>query len=204
MGILDIINRGGFLVYIILICSIFSLSSFIDRLIKLHSYKIHTDDFLQEVEQLVRVDNVPDALALCEQYASPVARVLRVGLVHMGTSREKMSIILEEAALSEFPYLESKLVILSTVAHIAPLLGLLGTVNGMIKAFQVIQETSAATGVASPGDLAQGIWMALITTALGLSVAIPTVVAYNYVAHQVGKIKTDMEKAATKALSFAS
>ena len=196
--------KGGVLVYLILLCSIFALGSFLERLIKLHSYKINADAFLEQIEQLVKRDNVQEAIVLCTKYNSPVARIMHAGLLHIGTSREKMTIILEEAALIEFPALESKLSVLATVAHISPLLGLLGTVNGMIKAFQVIQEKSQSTGLASPGDLAQGIWMALITTALGLAVAIPTVVAYNYIFHSVEKIKHDMEKAATKALTFAS
>ena len=104
--------------------------------------------------------------------------------------------------VTEFPLLESKLSVLSTVAHIAPLLGLLGTVNGMIRAFQVIQEKALSTGLASPGDLAHGIWMALITTAMGLTVAIPTIVAYNFIFRQIQKIKHSMERAATKVLSF--
>jgi len=204
MGIITLFMKGGILVYLILLCSIFALSSFIERLVKLHSCKINADLFLDQIEQLVRRDNIHEAISLCQKYNSPVARVVHAGLSHIGTSREKMTIILEEAALREFPTLESGLGILSTVAHISPLLGLLGTVNGMIKAFQVIQEKSQATGLASPGDLAQGIWMALITTALGLAVAIPTIVAYNYIFHRVEKIKHDMEKAATKALTFAS
>ncbi len=204
MGIVTIITKGGFLVYLILLCSIFALSSFIERLIKLHSSTINTDVFLKEVEQLVIEDNISEACNLCERFNSPVSRVVKAGLTHLDMTREKLTVYLEEAALHEFPNLEAGLSILSTVAHIAPLLGLLGTVNGMIKAFQVIQEKSQATGLASPGDLAQGIWMALITTALGLAVAIPTVVAYNYVFHRVQTIKHDMEKAATKVLSFVS
>ena len=204
MGIVTIVTKGGFLVYLILLCSIFALSSFIERLIKLHSYRINTDTFLNEIEQLVDEDNIPQACKLCDRFNSPVSRIVKAGLTHLDMSKEKLMVNLEEAALHEFPHLEARLSILSTVAHIAPLLGLLGTVNGMIKAFQVIQEKSHATGLASPGDLAQGIWMALITTALGLAVAIPTVVAYNYIFNRVQKIKHDMEKAATKVLSFAS
>jgi len=204
MEIVTILTKGGFLVYLILLCSIFALSSFIERLIKLHSYNINTDRFLTEIERLVSEDNIDEALILCKRFNSPVARVVYAGLVHAPMPKEKIRNCMEAAALGEFPHLESRLSILSTVAHIAPLLGLLGTVNGMIKAFQVIQEKSQATGLAAPGDLAQGIWMALITTALGLAVAIPTVVAYNYVFNRVQHIKHDMEKAATKVLSISS
>ena len=204
MGIVTIFAKGGFLVYFILACSIFALSSFLDRLLFLQSIRINADIFFVKLDKLVRQERVDEAVQICDAHKSPVARIFKVGLKNMGISREKMQILLEDAALLEFPRLESKLEVLSTVAHICPLLGLLGTVNGMIRAFQVIQEKSQATGLASPGDLAQGIWMALITTALGLAVAIPTLVAYNFVLHKVQKIKHDMEKAATKALTYAS
>lgn len=201
---LTIITKGGVIVYLIIGCSIFALSSFIERLIRLHSFTINTDKFLDEIAVLVRSERISEAIRLCEKYNSPVARVVKAGLSHITFSKEKMVATLEEAALLEFPQLEAHLSVLSTVAHIAPLLGLLGTVNGMIRAFQVIQEKASATALATPGDLAQGIWMALITTALGLAVAIPTVVAYNYIYGRVQGIRHDMEKAATKVMSWYS
>jgi len=204
MGMITIITKGGVIVYLIIIASIFALSSFLERLIRLKSFKINTDKFLNEIEMHVKDDNLKDAVALCDSHNSPISRIVKAGLSHVSISRDKMVARLEEAALHEFPLLEAQLGVLSTVAHIAPLLGLLGTVNGMIKAFQVIHEKAAETGLATPADLAQGIWMALITTALGLAVAIPTVVAYNFIFHQVQSIKHDMEKAATKVLSWYS
>jgi biopolymer transport protein ExbB len=199
-----IITKGGIIVYLIIAASIFALSSFLERLIRLKSFKINTDKFLIEIEKLVKDEKLKEAIALCDSYNSPITRIVKAGLSHVTISRDRMTARLEEAALLEFPLLEAQLGVLATVAHISPLLGLLGTVNGMIKAFQVIQEKASATGLATPADLAQGIWMALITTALGLAVAIPTVVAYNYIFHQVQGIKHDMEKAATKVLSWYS
>jgi len=107
----------------------------------------------------------------------------------------------EEVSLYEVPRLGKNLVILSTVAHIAPLLGLLGTVSGMIRAFMMIQEKS---GMANPGELAQGIWVALITTAAGLVVAIPAYVAYNYLASRVETQVLDMERCATDVINILS
>ena len=201
---IEIITKGGIIVYLIILCSIFALSSFLERLIRLKSFKINTDRFLEEVEICVKNEKLSDALAVCDSYNSPVSRIVKAALSHVTISKEKMTATLEEAALLEFPQLEAQLGVLSTVAHIAPLLGLLGTVNGMIKSFQVIEQKATATALATPGDLAQGIWMALITTALGLAVAIPTVVAYNFIFHQVQAVKHDMEKAATKVLSWYS
>lgn len=204
MGIVTIFAKGGVLVYLILISSIFALGSFLERMITLHSIAIDADAFLAKADKLVREDKKEEAIALCKKESSPVAKIFKVGVEHAGTSRANMEVLLEDAALAEFPKLESKLDVMSTVAHICPLLGLLGTVNGMIRAFQVIQQKAQATGLASPADLAEGIWMALITTALGLAVSIPSVVAYNYIFNKVGKVKNAMEKAATKALTYSA
>lgn len=203
MAVGVIFTKGGILVYLIVICSIFALSSFLERIIKLQSIRIDADAFLERIEKMVIENKVNDAIQLCLQHKSPVARIVLAGLRHIHESKERMMAYLEESALHEFPQLESKLVVLSTVAHITPLLGLLGTVNGMIRAFQVIQEKSLETGLASPSDLAEGIWMALITTALGLAVAIPTIVAYNYIYRRVQKIKFSMEKAANRILTLS-
>ncbi|MBU1148008.1 MAG: MotA/TolQ/ExbB proton channel family protein, partial [Candidatus Omnitrophica bacterium] len=91
-----------------------------------------------------------------------------------------------------------------TIAHITPLLGLLGTVTGMVRAFQVIQEKSVSFNPVSPGDLAGGIWEALLTTVAGLIVAIPTVVAYNYMVTRVEEFILEMERSATEVTDMLS
>ena len=113
----------------------------------------------------------------------------------------EMKEAVEEVSLHEVPRLGKNLVIISTVAHISPLIGLLGTVSGMIRAFMKIQEKS---GLVNPGDLAQGIWVALITTAAGLVVAIPAYVAYNYLASRVDGQVLDMERCATDMINILS
>jgi len=108
---------------------------------------------------------------------------------------------MEDAASFEVPYLEKYLAILVTIATIAPLLGLLGTVTGLIRAFMVIQLKG---GLVNPGDLAQGIWEALITTVAGLTIAIPTYIAYNYFVSRVNNFITEMEKSTTRLLDIFS
>ena len=100
--------------------------------------------------------------------------------------------------------MEKHLPILATIAHIAPLLGLLGTVSGMIKAFQVIQSKAATMIPVNPGDLAAGIWESLLATLAGLLVAIPTYVAYNYLVNQVDSLAYDMERSATDLVNLLS
>jgi len=108
----------------------------------------------------------------------------------------------EEAGLYEVPRLEKNMPALATVAHITPLLGLLGTVLGMVRCFQVIQDKATSLNPVSPGDLAGGIWQALLTTVAGLSVAIPTYVAYNYLINKVDGFVLDMEKSATDLINI--
>ena len=102
------------------------------------------------------------------------------------------------------PRLEKHIGLLSTIAHISPLLGLLGTVTGMVRAFQVIQEKTASFNPVSPGDLAGGIWEALLTTVAGLIVAIPTVVVYNYLVNRVDEFVVEMERSATEVINILS
>jgi len=108
----------------------------------------------------------------------------------------------EDAGLHEVPRLEKNLGVLATIAHIAPLIGLLGTVTGMVRAFQVIEQKAVAMTPVNPGDLAGGIWEALITTVAGLAVAIPTYVAYNFLVTKVDGFVLEMEKSATDLVNI--
>ena len=117
---------------------------------------------------------------------------------------DEFLVVVEEAAQLEIPRLEKHLPVLATIAHIAPLLGLLGTVTGMIRSFQVIQMKALALAPVNPGDLAGGIWEALLATVAGLAVAIPTYVAYNYLTSQVDNLVYDMERSATDLVNLLS
>ena len=200
---LSLIAKGGSIVWLILGCSVFALASFIEKFLMIHRSRIDTDQFLAEIEILVKQNRIQEAEKLCEKINAPVTRVVKAGISNLNTTRDRIENRMEEVALIELPKLEQNMGILSTVANITPLLGLLGTVTGMIKAFQVVQTKSQTVSAVNPGDLAQGIWVALITTALGLSVAIPTLVGFNYLRHHVKIIQHDMERAASRVLTFA-
>ncbi|MFC1668388.1 MotA/TolQ/ExbB proton channel family protein [Chlamydiota bacterium] len=196
---LDIIQKGGPLMYLIVICSILAAAVFIERLIHFHRAKIHTEKFMNGIRNIIKKGNVVEAISICEQTPGPVAFILKEGLIHHESSKDEIKETIEEAGLHEVPRLEKNLVILATVAHITPLLGLLGTVSGMIKAFMKIQEKA---GIVNPGDLAQGIWEALITTAGGLAIAIPAYVAYNYLVSRVDGFLLDMEKSSNELINI--
>jgi len=192
------IQKGGPLMYLLILCSVAVLTVIIERLITLNRYKINISSFMSKILEAVRRNRIMEAIELCERTTSPVAEVIKAGLLKHSASRQEIKEAMEEAALSEVPKLEKNLNLLATLAHVSPLIGLLGTVTGMVQAFQVIQEKATALNPVSPGDLAGGIWEALLTTVGGLSVAIPAIVAYNFLVTKVDNMIINMERAATE------
>ncbi|MBI4430238.1 MAG: MotA/TolQ/ExbB proton channel family protein [Candidatus Omnitrophica bacterium] len=194
------ISRAGPIGYVIILSSVVGLAVFIERFIRIYQVRIDTDRFLKEISYWLSERNVGEALRLCERIKSPVSRVVRTGLLHIEESKDRLTNRLENVALIELPRLESRMDILATVVCVAPLLGFLGTVTGMIQAFQVIEMK---TSYVTPSDLAKGIWEALLTTALGLMVAVPFLLAHGYLRNIIQGIRIDMERAATLVLDFS-
>ncbi len=200
----EMIVKGGPLMWPILLCSVLAVAIVFERIYYLRKININAQKFSEEVTRSVKRNRMMDALELCEKTEGPVARILKEGILKHDRPHAEIREGIEDAALHEVPLLERSLPILATIAHISPLLGLLGTVTGMVQAFQVIEEKSSAINPISPGDLAGGIWQALITTVAGLCVAIPAYVAYNYLTSRVDGFILDMEKSATELLDALS
>lgn len=194
-----LLQMGGVLMYPILLCSVISVAIFIERLYHLHRAEINTREFLAGIRNILKKRNITEAVAICEETPGPVAHIIKAGVLKHDQPKEEIKEAVEDAGLHEVPRLEKNLVVLATIAHITPLLGLLGTVLGMIGAFQEIQ---AAGGMVNAKDLATGIWEALITTAAGLTVAIPVYVAYNYLVSRVNGLVLEMEKSATEVVDL--
>jgi len=202
MSLWKVFLAGGPVMWPILLCSIFALAILIDKFFHLHQIRINTQEFLNTILGKMKRHETKEALQICDSTNSPVARVLKAGILKYDRSRAQIQEAIEDASLYEIPRLEKNLPALATIAHISPLLGLLGTVTGMVRCFQTIQAKAASLHPVSPGDLAGGIWEALLTTVAGLIVAIPTFVAYNYLVHRVNNLILDMEKAATEFVNF--
>lgn len=198
----DVIQKGGPLMYLIILCSIVALAVVIERLYHLHRAKIDSEKFMESISNTLRRNRIMDAINLCEKTPGPIAHIVKAGILKHDRSRGEIKEAIEDAGIYEVPRLEKNLGALATIAHISPLLGLLGTVTGMVRAFQVIQEKAAMLHLVSPGDLAGGIWEALITTAAGLIVAIPTFVAYNYLVSRVKWFILEMERTATDLVNI--
>ena len=186
---LDVFEKGGFLMYPIFICSLIAITIFFERMFFLKSIKTKTKRFVLRVKNLVKKGSIELAISACRKSPTPISEIMLAGLMKFGRGRDEMKEAIEDSANQEIPVFERNLSILSTIGNITPLLGLLGTVFGMVKAFNVI----AVMGVGKPEALAGGISEALLTTAFGLSIAIPTIVVYNYLSHRVDKLIKDME-----------
>ena len=166
---IEFIAKGGYLMIFILLCSVISLAIIIERLINLREDKVIPKDFFNRIKGLLLEGHINEVLSICSKSNKPIAKIIEAGIMKYYFGRDEIKEAIEDAGRHEIAYLEKHLIILSTIAGVAPLLGLLGTVWGMIKVFNVI----SMEGVGNPDKLAGGISEALITTAAGLAVAIP-------------------------------
>jgi len=194
---------GGPLMWPIFICSIMSLAIILERFFVLSHSKINAQSLLNKIIEYVKHNRIKEALEECEKKSSPVSRILKAGIIKYDRTKDQMKESIEDASLYEIPILEKRMTALATIAHISPLLGLLGTVTGMVGAFQAIHKVGIS-GPVSPADLAAGIWEALLTTVFGLMVAIPTYVFYNILVSKINSIVLDMERTATELVNFLS
>ncbi len=186
----ELFQKGGALMYPILVCSVIALAIFFDRIWTYHSLKRSSTPLFLEVERLLASGQSEQALKICQQQHSPMGRVLQVPLRHRGASRAHIKTLVEEVGRRETAALERYLGLLGTIATITPLLGLLGTVLGMIRAFTVIANEGGGT----PATLGGGISEALLTTAAGMSVAVPTILLHKYLSSRVDNAVLEMEE----------
>ena len=200
----NIIQKGGAIMYPIMLCSIMAFAVILERLYYLRKIKIDTVAFMSKIEGALKYNKVAEAVKICEDTAGPIARIIKAGILKYDRPRQEIREAIEDAGHQEVPKLEKHIKVLAAIAHISPLFGLLGTVIGMVKAFQVIQVKAAALNPVSAGDLAGGIWTALLTTAAGLIVAIPAIAAYHYLAARVQDFTLEMEHSATELINILS
>jgi biopolymer transport protein ExbB len=196
--------KGGPVMWPILFCSIFALAIILEKLYFLHKNSINHHQLLEKIKEKLKRHDIKEAIKLCDENPSSLTNLLKAGILKFGTSRQKIKEAIEEASLYEIPRLEKNLSMLATIAHISPLLGLLGTVTGMVRCFYTIQIKASSLNPVSASDLAGGIWEALLTTVFGLVVAIPTYVAYNYLVNRVNHLITEMEQVSTELVNYIS
>src|SRR2546427_8949502 len=165
-----LLEHGGLMMWLLLGLSAVVIVVFIERVLHYHRAQINSTEFLNGVRNVLKRDNVVEAISICDATPGPVARLVKVAILNREKGREGVREALEEAGLIEVPPLEAMLNLLATIAQITPLMGLLGTVLGFIEIFTELQNKAT---LATMQDLSRGIWQALICTAAGLAVAIP-------------------------------
>lgn len=189
---MDLITKGGPLMWLLLGCSVIAIAIFLERLFYYHRARIDVGDLLFGLRNLIKNKAYAEALAECASTPGPAARVIHSAIRRHSSPRTELKEITQESGQLEVPKLEKHLTVLLTVAYIAPLIGLLGSVLGLVDTFVQI---SAVGGFATVGEISQGVYEALITSAAGLMVAIPAFVFYAHLRAYAKSLMHDMESA---------
>lgn len=194
LSLLDTIVQGGWVLIPIFLLSFLAIYIFVERLITVHRAATDPDSVTRQIRSYVQGGDIRGALAFCDAQKTPIARILRKGLERLGRPISEIQDAVNAAGRHEAFELEKRTDVLASVAGIAPMLGFFGTVTGMIRAFQEIQNLQ---GNVNPSVLAGGIWEALLTTAVGLAVGIVALFFYNYLVGRIARLVNDMERSAT-------
>jgi len=194
-----LIQEGGLVAWIILGCGIVAVGVFLERVLALHRARIKSEDFIAGIRNNLTRGNVAEAQAICEDTPGPVAEIVKVAIMNQGADKDALRAAVENTGRIEIARMERRLVVLATIAQVAPIFGLLGTVLGMIKGVQAMR---AAAPLVQATDVMAGLMPTLVATAMGLSVAAPCYIAFNFLVGKVEKIVIDMEGASAEILNF--
>lgn len=199
MSLLAILMRGGWVMLPIAILSVLAVYLFVERLLVLRRAVADPQPFMRQVSSYVRTGDIGGAIGFCRAHDSPIARILQRGLERLGRPIAEIQDAVQAAGRNETYILEKRTDLLASIAAIAPMLGFLGTVIGMIRAFQQVQTLQ---GAVDPSVLASGIWEALVTTAAGLAVGILALFAYNFLFNRIARAMNSMELAAAEFIDL--
>ncbi len=189
------------MMWVLLVLGAVGMTVFIERHLHFHRAQINSAEFLGGIRTVVKGGNIMEAVAICDATAGPVPRLVKLAILNRERGREGVRETLEDAGYTEVPRLEERLNLLATVAQIAPLVGLLGTVSGLMKVFRELEQAGLMSNIS---QMSKGTWEALICTATGLTIAIAAYAAYNYLVGRMNRIVLDMEQASTEALNIVS
>jgi len=195
----ELMVRGGWIMWPIMACSVAAAALFLERVFHLHRAQIKHEDFLSGIYTIVNRGNIAEAVSICDQTPGPVAHITRIALLHADEKGEELKQTISKAGLAEIPRLEKNLGGLLTIAQITPLLGLLGTIIGLVNVFMLMEQSAP---LAEIGSLSSGIWQALVTSAVGLCVSIPSFAGYNFLLSRVEGITLSMDYAAEGIYHF--
>jgi biopolymer transport protein ExbB len=195
---MKLMNDGGPIMWIIMGCAVLALFIFIVKVFQFHRDEISVRELLRGLFNVLQREGIVEALTLCDNTPGPVAKMLSAGILARQHGDKDIRSAIDDAVLDELPKLERHIALLGTLSYVSMLLGLLGTVLGMLEAFEVIQASEYFSAGAIGGPLAK----ALLTTAAGLTVAIPGHIGYTYLTIRVEAVTLDMEKAVLELTGF--
>ncbi|MBX7207352.1 MAG: MotA/TolQ/ExbB proton channel family protein [Verrucomicrobiaceae bacterium] len=195
----ELISKGGPLVWLLIGCLCFSVAVFLERLAYYHRASMNIGEFLAGLSSLVRRKHYAEALQECMATRVPVGRVVQAALLRHHLNREQIKEVVQDAGQMEVTRLERFLGILNAIAHVAPLIGLLGTMIGLLDSFTNLSSTN---GIMTPSEVAKGVYQSLVTSALGLGVAIPSYLFYAFLAAKSRSIMHDLERAGVEIVNI--
>lgn len=199
VGLFDIMQKGGLLMWPIYMCSFIAMAVFFERIVYFHRTYLSVGEFLAGIKNLLKREQYREALERCDDgNGLPVALVVQTAIAHRHLPPDQLREIVREIGQLQVPRLEANLSILATIASITPLLGLLGTVYGMVETF--IHISTSTAGALPVAEIASGVWMALVTTGAALALSIPSFVAYNYLVSRANSMIQDMERAGIETI----
>ncbi len=198
---LSLFQQGGPMMWVLLAVSLFGFIVFIERTLFLHRGQIRTSQFLDGIRNLVKKGRRLEALTLCEDMPGPIPGIVKAVLMKADAGEAELRHAAEEAALVEIPILERRIGAISSIARISPLLGLLGTVLGMIQAFFGV-SLSGTTAYPTFGLLLGGVGQALLSTAFGLMIAVMAHIAHHFLHGRVRALVHDMEYTGHELIQF--
>jgi len=198
LGGFEFISRGGFMMWPLLIAALISFSVILERLYSFHRRFMTPRSEVDQVFQLVKSKELSKADSSCKRHATPVTAVLSAGIEHFDNPVAEMELAMKNRAEEWVPVLEKRIEIIDTVITAAPLMGLLGTITGMMASFRVLSEK----GVNEPNAITGGVAEALIATATGLVIALICLVAYNYLSARVKEFIYEIESIASRLVEI--
>lgn len=191
--------RGGPILWVLAVLGLLGVMLVIERTLYLHRGQIRAKAFVDGIKNILAKRRVIEALTVCEETPGPVAAVVKAALLHAGDSAEAMRFHVQEAAVVELPALERRLGSIAAIAQVAPLVGLLGTVLGMIGTFAAFSQGG---DYARASALSAGMWQALLATAGSLMLAIPAHLAYHFLSGRVRAIVRDIEWSGNEIMKY--
>jgi biopolymer transport protein ExbB len=194
-----IISQGGIVLWFILAIGLLSFIVFVERYVHLHRARLKVDDFTLGVFNVLKRGNKEEAMAICHNSPGPIAYLVRTIIEHSNQSKEDLRVLAGEASQCEISRMERRLIVIMSVAQLAPLLGLLGTFLGIFKYLLIVQQELP---LVQSADYMLGLYSALITTIAGIMVAIPSYAALNLLSLKIDRIVMDMEQASYETISF--